>query len=57
MRRGCTALACVLVLWATPRDLFGQVGVAGGFGTTGFSGEVAVGLGDRLVLRAGAGKG
>ena len=55
IRRGRAAalVGSGLLLLAAP--LSGQVGLAGGFGTTGLAGEVAVGLGERFVLRAGAG--
>jgi len=51
-KHGALAVAFLL---ATAGGADGQVGIAGRAGTLGFGGEVAIGLGNVVVLRGGAG--
>lgn len=46
---------CSLGPCLVPIPIVGQVGLTGGFGTTGLGGEVAIGIGERVVFRVGAG--
>lgn len=55
MCRPPTALLLILAFAMLPQTGAGQVGLAAGIGTTGLGGEVAFGLGERVVLRVGAG--